>query len=277
MPTLSDSRRAATAELAARIYEHNLAFVERDAPPPPADLAWIREESRLNAERALDVVDVAAAARPRRVLEVGVGYLSLTTALRLVLGEGIELVGIEHPARAYLADPEFRRRLAEQRVELHLGDILAGPLPVAGESFDAVLFCDVIEHLPPPDVPTILERLAALLAPGGRLVVSSSNLPAFYRLAALAAGRGVIFDPPLPLAAAGGTYGHLRLYGRGDMEILLDHVGLELVEWRYLNWERIFIDRSTMSGRLAYWGQRVLPSVAPRFATSWVCAGTPRG
>ena len=261
--------------LAEIILEQNIALAERDSAPGPAPPA-LRHEAALNAERCLAVVDAAAAPPRARVLEVGVGYLYLTAALRLVHGEAVELAGIEHPGRSYLAGDEFRRRIAKQRVDLRLCDVLRDPLPFEDASFDAVLFCDVIEHLPPTEVPALLTALGSLLRPGGRLVVSSSNLPAFYRVATLAAGRGLIFDPPLPLGYAGGTYGHLRLYGRADMEILLDHAGLDLVHWRYLNWERVFIERSSLARRLMYLGQMLVPRVVPRLSTSWVAAAARR-
>jgi hypothetical protein len=45
--------------------------------------------------------------------------------------------------------------------------------------------------------------------------------------------------------------------------------------WRFLNWERQFIDRDTVWRKLMYAGQIVVPRVVPHLATSWVCAATP--
>lgn len=51
----------------------------------------------------------------------------------------------------------------------------AGPLPFGAGSFDAVTVIELVEHLPPAAAAALLAEAARVLAPGGRLVVSTPN------------------------------------------------------------------------------------------------------
>ncbi len=259
--------------LAARIHETAALAWEDEvvaAVRERGDRA-MRQEADGDAERCLTNVTMALPVNPKRVLEVGIGYLATTTTLREVFGDQIEIHAIEHPNRRALGTEEFQAAVAAQRVHLSPCDLLTDPLPDAGP-FDAVFFCDVVEHLPVTRVPDVLDKLAAGIAPGGRLVMSSTNLSAFLRVASLAFGNGMVLDPPFPQEYAGGTYGHIRLYGRADVQLLVEHAGMRLVDWRYTNWERVFLDRDTLARRLVYAAQVVAPRVRSAWATSWSCA-----
>jgi hypothetical protein len=164
-------------------------------------------------------------------------------------------------------------RIARQKIALEMADIVAGPLPFDG-GFDAVLLCGVIEHLEPTEVLGVLGRLRDQLADDGRLVISSTNLAAFVRVASLAFGSGAVMDPPISL---GYGNGHIRLYTRHDMQVLADRAGMRMAEWRYLNWERTYIGRTSLRGRLLYAGQVMAPSLVRHMSTSWVCSAVRDG
>lgn len=262
------------SELAAAILENSIALVERQGED---SLALHHRESEENAGRCLQIVQQVRNAllnistnERARVLEVGIGYLSVTTALRHELGDAFDLYAVEHPNRMTLSSPYLRRKLKEQAIKLEAIDLLTQNLPWPAVLFDAIVFAEVIEHLPPTSVPDVLAKLVKKLTPRGRLIISSSNLAALFRIGSLILGRGEIFDPPIPLDWAGKTYGHIRLYGRVDMDILLNHAGLEVVEWRFLNWEHVFMATNSHSRRLLHWAQRQVPRFAPHLSTSWL-------
>ena len=255
------------SELASLLLAQELAYIE-----VPVDQEEYRRRAQYDAERSLAIADFVAISGPRRILEIGVGYLNLVLTLRQVLGDTVELSGVEHPGRRYLDDPRFQREVAALNLDLRTCDVVTDAFPFPERSFDVVLFSEIIEHLSPAAVPGVLAQLRGLVAPGGRIVVSSPNLGAFYRIASLAFGNGHVMDTPVDVAFHPGVYGHMRLYGRSDMYRLAAQGGLRVADWRWLQWDRGFIDRSTARGRLLHGGQALASRVARRWSSAWVCA-----
>lgn len=107
-------------------------------------------------------------ARVTRLLDVGCGTGATTRAVasrHAVVWKG----GIEYmDAVATRAEPHFDR--------LWRGDAQAVALEaeIAPGSLDLVLCLDVLEHMADPW--TMVKRLSALVAPGGRLIVSVPNI-----------------------------------------------------------------------------------------------------
>jgi SAM-dependent methyltransferase len=89
-------------------------------------------------------------APPGRVLDVGAGDGTLLDALAL---RGRESIGVERRATR--------------------SDIVAGELADVGGSWSAIVFWHSLEHLPDPGQE--LERAAAMLAPGGVVVIAVPN------------------------------------------------------------------------------------------------------
>ncbi len=84
---------------------------------------------------------------------------------------GRTLLGIDHSVRAIAWARGLNPNLAfEER------DITVGPLP---GGHDVVTLLDVIEHVPPVSLPSLLAVAAAALRPGGHLIVTvpSTNMP----------------------------------------------------------------------------------------------------
>ena len=98
-----------------------------------------------------------AAAKPRRVLEVGGGEGEL--AARIVHELGAELVGIDQSERMV----QIQRG---KGLDARVGDVQE--LPFADGQFDASLAAWMLYHVPDPH--RALAELARVLRPGGRLV-----------------------------------------------------------------------------------------------------------
>ncbi len=120
---------------------------------------------------------LALAGRPRRALDVGcsTGYL----ASRLV-ERGSLVTGIERDAAA----AEEARRWCQ---DVLVGDVEIMDFPLSPGSFDVVLCGDVLEHLREPGL--FLERVRPLIAPGGRVVLSTPNVANWAMRLGLLAGR----------------------------------------------------------------------------------------
>jgi SAM-dependent methyltransferase len=111
----------------------------------------------------------------------------------------------------------------EREFTSHHLNVEREPFPFEAETFQVVLFCEVIEHL-------LMDPLAALreinrvLRPDGRLVLTTPNVNRLDNVLSMIAGRNV-YDP----YSGYGPYGrHNREYNRGELTRLLEFAGFEI-------------------------------------------------
>ena len=140
----------------------------------------------------------------RRLLDLGcwVGFLMAEARER-----GWDVTGVE-PSQ--FASDYARSRLG---LDVVTGDLLDAPLPEG--SFDAVVLGDVIEHLPDPGA--ALDRIAALLAPGGVLCLMVPD--AGSRIARALGARWWSVIPT-----------HVQYFTRASLRHLLERHGYRVLE-----------------------------------------------
>lgn len=148
----------------------------------------------------------------KRVLDVGTstGYVA-----KLLSESGCEVVGLE-------LDPAAARQAGEHCERIIVGDVESLDLEaeLGGDSFDAVLFGDVLEHLRDP-LGTV-ERLRPFVRPEGYIVASIPNVAHGSVRLALLQGRfdytelGLLDDS------------HLRFFTRSSIERLFTEADLEI-------------------------------------------------
>lgn len=184
------------------------------------DDALVRQE----AHRLRVTMSLLGGTPPARVLEIGTGYLTLAVALRRTFPRA-RITGVEHPGRAYVFASAYGKRLAEERITLAAADLVAGGLPFRGRVFDAALFAEVVEHLPPNAVPDVLRDIARVLTPGGRLVLTTPNLASWANRELVLRGHS---PQQSPARTIDGTFGHLRLYTMAELVALLEGAGLRV-------------------------------------------------
>jgi SAM-dependent methyltransferase len=272
-------RREEIGRLADRILRNNLSFSEMEAQVAPDDADFLRLDAEQNAVRCLRIRDIVhrchasksrSPEQPLSVLETGIGYGYVTTCLRESFGDSIAMYALEHPGREYIERPAFQEYLLEERIQLQTRDLLADEVPWDGLAFDAIILSEVLEHIPPTAAPDLIRRLARRLAPDGCLVMTSPNLHSLHRRINFMLGRGRLFDLATPLEFAPGTYGHIMIYGRPELSALLDHAGLRLSSFGYLNWEHIYLRGSGFESKALHWAQKHLPTLMPRLSTTWI-------
>lgn len=114
-----------------------------------------------------------------RVLELGPGPGAMT---RVLVDRGHQVTVVEN-------DPDALARLCGMGVEVIEGDLNITDWcdQLADRKFDAMLACDVLEHLIAPD--TTLTALRRLAEPAARLIVSMPNIAYAGVLASLRLGQ----------------------------------------------------------------------------------------
>jgi GT2 family glycosyltransferase len=122
---------------------------------------------------------------------------------------------------------EYRDRKSGQMTETtftsQLFNIEAGRFPYEDDSFDVVLFCEIIEHLTADPV-AALREIKRVLRPGGVLVLTTPNVARLENVVKMIVGAN-LYDP----YSGYGPYGrHNREYTKHDLKLLLTYLGFEV-------------------------------------------------
>lgn len=118
--------------------------------------------------------------------------------------------------------PGFAGAEITHSLEFQNANIEVDVLPYADDSFDYLLFCEVLEHMTNDPMRAVLE-LKRVLKPGGVMILTTPNAARLENVTAFLEGRN-IYDP----FSAYGPYGrHNREYTRHELHMLMTHCGFE--------------------------------------------------
>lgn len=244
-----------------RHIRHILADVEAAIPPDGK-----RDYFRLHRDRFAMLLAAIPPDAGSRALEIGVNPGLFTQAL---VRAGYCVCGTdlfpEHRA-------ELWRRLG---VEVRRWNIDTEPPPYPPESFDLIIFSEVIEHLANPPIDA-LATMRELLVPGGYLLISTPNQ--FYLKSRLRVLADILLLRPFEhddefqhwanLKAEARYYTHSRLYSMRQICWMLDQAGLVVQQRIYGDpWERVGLEWSRLLrhphrwlGKALLWGAtRAIP------------------
>ena len=160
-----------------------------------------------------------------RVLDLGCSPGHLAMAL---VKAGFEVQGIDLNA-VWLAKyapgwPE-RLRITHTNIEQE-------PLPFPDESFDFVIFTEVLEHIAITDPCVVLQEIRRVLRPGGRMLLSTPNVANLSNVAALIQGENVFWPPEI---FYGSVDRHNREYAPYELLQLVERAGFSRRELDYMN------------------------------------------
>jgi len=161
--TLDEDEVARFAAMAGEWWDPNGKFRPLHALNP-VRLTFIRDQlcghfrRDANASRSLEGLSIA---------DIGCGGGLLCEPMARL---GATVTGID-PAEDSIA--AARTHAQAQGLEIDYRAELAETLADAGESFDAVLAMEVVEHV--PDVPAFIQLAARLVRPGGLMLLSTIN------------------------------------------------------------------------------------------------------
>ncbi|MDB5676796.1 MAG: bifunctional 3-demethylubiquinol 3-O-methyltransferase/2-polyprenyl-6-hydroxyphenol methylase [Sphingomonas bacterium] len=181
----------------------------------PARLSYLRE--RIDAHWHGDGASFTPLSA-KRVLDVGCGAGLLCEPLARL---GAAVTGIDAAAEN-IAAARAHAALSGLTIDYRAGGIEA----LAGETFDLVTSLEVIEHVATPHA--FIAGLAAALAPGGLLILSTPNRTALSRLALITIGEGLGSIPR-------GTHDWEKFLAPDELIELLEAAGLKVIDTRGLS------------------------------------------
>ena len=82
-----------------------------------------------------------------------------------------------------------------ERLRITHTNIEQDPLPFASDSFDLVIFTEVLEHIAITDPCVILQEIRRVLRPGGRMILSTPNVANLSNVVAFVQGENVFWPP----------------------------------------------------------------------------------
>ncbi len=147
------------------------------------------------------------------ILEVGCASGGMGAELKR--GREAFVAGVElNPEAANLA-----REVLDDVIE---GNVESMPLPYAKESFDCIIFADILEHLIDPLA--VLKKTAPLLREGGSVVASIPNIQFYAILGQLGEGAWTYQDEGILDRT------HLRFFTFKEMKKLFNDAGMEITQ-----------------------------------------------
>lgn len=147
-----------------------------------------------------------------RVLDVGCGFATTSARIQSL---GNEVTGIEESAEASSVAAGRLSRVLQQ-------DLLTAE---PGGMYDAIVFADVLEHLPWPV--GVLKRYLQWLAPNGSVIISLPNVGLWSVRFAHLFGRWEYEDTGVLDRT------HLRFFTRRSARWMIDDAGLQIVKTTY--------------------------------------------
>ena len=152
---------------------------------------WEAGYLEYHRRRYQDTLRLLPAGEGRRLLDVGSfpGHLSALAQAR-----GWEVVGLNNAIEGGGAWADFLERCGERQITIHGCEVEREPFPLPTASIDAVLFCELFEHLHLNPFHT-LKEIFRVLRPGGLLLLTTPNLRRVETLSRLWHGWGT--QPPV--------------------------------------------------------------------------------
>lgn len=164
------------------------------------------------------------------ILEIGSLPCHLTSLLKQL---AYPVVGLD-------LDPERGKAFIEHfGLAVEKCDIEREAFPLADGRFSLVLFCDVFEHLRINPINT-LKEIHRVLAPGGRMILTTNNMNYISNRISLLFGRK--YDNPyraFEKLEELGHMGHIRQYNLQQVDVFLQNCGFSISEVDYQMFRKV--------------------------------------
>jgi SAM-dependent methyltransferase len=188
---------------------------------------WEKEYLDYHASRFKETINRLGPGEGKRLLDVGAFPGHLTLALQDA-GYRVEaLTGTDESDRGLEI---FGHRMAVHQIPVAMADVEFDRFPFANETFDVVLAAEIIEHLPFNPY-HLLREAFRVLKPGGRLLLTTPNLPKLDNWIQFFRGRSIHPDVRLPFHKTFKsilTGRHIREYTASELIYMLEEQNKEM-------------------------------------------------
>lgn len=155
-----------------------------------------------------------------RILDVGAGVGFLSILLRVKFGHNVEAVDLRESILFW------EERFKKYGIPLKPCDITTEPLPYAAESFDIVIFSEVLEHLFASPIHAITE-VKRVLKHNGTLILTTPNVCRLANIGRLILGKNILPDFRKYELGSTPKTPHIREYTLKEVISLINEVKLE--------------------------------------------------
>lgn len=248
-------RPAPEATVRFEDYLHEL----RQQPPSvhieldPAKEAAYMEEHAHRFKRTLAALP--SSATPLRILDIG------TTPFTLFLKQAYP----QHQVCTLDRTDLLKERCRGVGIELRSGNLEREPIPFDDDSFDVVIFTEVLEHVfaPPSD---ILREVRRILKPAGKLILSVPNIARLANRLKLFFGGTPLVDPDEQMNRDWvHGHGHLHEYTRGEIAELCRRVGFTVLRTEMISASPLDVLRGDGRFRVTRFAYHSLAALVPGF------------
>jgi 2-polyprenyl-3-methyl-5-hydroxy-6-metoxy-1,4-benzoquinol methylase len=171
---------------------------------------------------------LAALQQPNpRVLEIGAYYGVVSVALARA---GVSIVAQD--ASSILDHPRLLQRYLQERVELMPVADVSQPLPYESATFDALICCEVLEHLPFNTV-RLLREVRRIVKPGGFVFLAVPNQASAKRRLQLLLGHPIREAISSWISSPLDDNWHWREYVASEFHELLRGCGFHEIDLRF--------------------------------------------
>lgn len=134
--------------------------------------------------RFIDTLNlIPKSSRKLKVLDVGIGQGHLALLVKSLLAYEVAGIDTERPDKEYM-----QNFFKKENIEFKMCCLTKDKIPFPDETFDLVLFCEVLEHLPiHPKI--VLNEIRRVLKPKGILILTTPNFARISHRIFLALGK----------------------------------------------------------------------------------------